>query len=330
MTTISQMKRWRTRQIAATILYRICGRIRIEAVPDNYAYDLLVTHLDDNVVFGVKVATSTYMDTIAYRAYVEWLKKEFVPRKNDFKPIVLMCVNEHQETAQIGIQQAWMYNRAITIKKVRLHNATERIWPRFRDNINSMFDTIRSIAIENCYIVRNIGFEMHDIQGGVLFANAIYLRKISDTYKINRRDPETEQERKEALLNVIRQDEYPTDELDRVIEDALGRTFKNLHVQNRILLFTPDITQLQHDIDRFVVHANVLIEPFWGVGVIPPFDNINLTSIGINVYSTERQAIDYIRTQNLFVQHDITSYIPYSVTIEQLKMTMVRAEDVIV
>lgn len=328
--TNTEMKRWRTRQIAATILYRICGRIRIEAIPNYYAYDLLVTHLDDMVSFGVKVTTSTYMETTAYRAYVVWLEKEYVPKRDKFKPIVLMCVNESKETAQIGIQTAWLYNRPLTIKKVRLHQATDRIWPRFRDNINSMFTTIRSIALEGCYLVKNIGFEMHDYQGQLFFANAIYLRKFSETYKINRRDPETEQERIETLLNVIRQDEYPTDELDRVLEEALGRNFLNLQIQNSMLLFTQDISELHHDIDRHMIHTNVLIEPIFGAGTVPPFDNINLTSIGLNIYSQEQQALAFIQAQTLYVQHEIGSYIPYSVTIEQLKNTMAKAEDVLI
>ena len=33
--TNTEMKKWRTIQIAATILYRICGKIRIEKLPNN-------------------------------------------------------------------------------------------------------------------------------------------------------------------------------------------------------------------------------------------------------------------------------------------------------
>ncbi len=329
--TYTELKKWRSVQIAATILYRICGKIRIERQQENsYFYELLVTLLDEKISFGVKVASSTYLGTAAYKAYIAYLEMRYMSNKDDFKPVVLMCVNEQSETAQMGIQIGWFYNRPIIIKKVKLHAATERIWPTFRDNINMMYNTIRSLALDNNYIVKILSFDIQSPREGIEQVKVIYLRQFTDHYRINKREPETDKERRETMMEVIRQDEYPQQEtLDLLIKEAINNKFGASIITNRMLLFTSDLKDLRDETNHPNGHIRIEIQPQLDPAMLPYINGLQLTSFTLPIYSLRQETINMIDGLVCPVIHELNDFIDYSSNIKLLLATLKRPADVV-
>ena len=328
--TNTEMKKWRTIQIAATILYRICGKIRIEKLPNNYYYDLLVTLLEENESFGVKVTSSTYIETTAYRAYLAYLETRYHSNKDDFRPVLLMCVNEQAETAQLGIQIGWYYHRPLIIKKVKLHAATERLWPTFLDNINMMYNTIRSLVVNNNYIIKILSFEIQSPSSETEIVKTVYLRKFSEQYKIDRREPETDKERIETMLQVIRQDEYPQREpLDSLINKAIMYRFGNVSEKNSLLLFTSDLQNLRDETNLPHGSIKVEIHPKFDVAVLPYLNGMQLTSFSLPIYSVNQNVVNSLDGTICAVDHDLNDIIDYSSNIKNLLVTLRFPSDVL-
>lgn len=329
MSTKTELKQWRTLQIAAQIIYRIAGNVRIEAVPRNEKYDLLVSLLDEHEAFGVKVANSTYTESAAYQAYVDFLKQNYKPSKNEFIPILLMCVNETQETAQIGMQVSWLYNSPRIQERTKLHSATPKMWPKILDMLNSTYDTVRVVSLNNVSIVRNIEFETHDNEGVLLIGNVIYLRETYDGYNIEQRDPETDEERIESKFNMIRQDEYPNDDLDKAIQQAFEDKFENVKPHRSILLLSSDIRELERQIDRPNTTISIPILPKYDPVALQLLNGMHLPVINVKVYGLLNKTIDVVNNTPLEVEHDVKDFIPYCANIEQLKKTLKNPDEVV-
>lgn len=329
MSTNTEMKQWRTLHIAAQILYRIAGNVSIESVSQNERFELLVSILDERERFGVKVANSTYIGSVAHAAYVRHLEQDYAPSKKEFVPILLMCVNEQQETAQIGMLVSWLYNAPKVYEKTKLHAATEKMWPKILDMLNSTYDTIRVVSRNNVNIVRNIEFGLHGQNGELLIANAIYLREVHEGYRIQRRGPQNEEERIESLLSVIRQDEYPTDELDVAVLETFEAKFQNVRVRKSLLLLSSEIRELQREIDRPNTVINIPVLPEYDPIALQMLGNMRLPSISIKVYGMTQRTIDILANISLHRVHKIHDFITYCALIEQLKKTMKKPDDVV-
>ena len=254
-------KGWRIEQIAITILYRYFGNISIQQNGTFRGYDLLVSYNDGtDLKFGVEVRQDGDYASIVSDLFVRVSKLDYSDR-NVRLPIILLLVNEENESAKVGFLVGWRFGRPRIYKNFELRALNQKSADTCLQIIKSMDEVIRVLSTENINVLKRISFnkKLHDNR--VQQAEILYLRKLSSTYRMNQKEVVDERERFERLLKRTPEDEYPQDELDNVILEAVKIQYKNAKVSSKLLLLSTDIEDLQHYKDIHCYHTTLLVSP---------------------------------------------------------------------
>lgn len=231
--------KWRCIQIAATLLYRYCGKIRIEGV-SSQLWDLVVTVLNNpQYQFVVKLVSSSFRKTNEYKKYLQNIETN---KNSCSKPIVLLSVNEKEETATIGLLLGYFWNRAYMNDSLVMNKFNESSWAILNERLTAIDKNIHPIMSGNYMVVKEISVTVHNGINNYSKGKFVYLRNLSGTYKMQA-SPEnlSFKEKFDRLLNGIPQNEYPTDFLDRIIQDAVSKQFPDNKLHSSLMVFSTEI-----------------------------------------------------------------------------------------
>lgn len=231
--------KWRCIQIAATLLYRYCGKIRIEGV-SSQLWDLVVTVLNNpQYQFVVKLVSSSFRKTNEYKKYLQNIETN---KSSCSKPIVLLCVNEKEETATIGLLLGYFWNRAYMNDSLVMNKFNESSWAILNERLTAIDKNIYPIMSGNYMVVKEISVTVSNGINNSSEGKFVYLRNLSGTYKMQA-SPEnlSFKEKFDRLLNGIPQNEYPTDFLDRIIQDAVSKQFPDNKLHSSLMVLSTEI-----------------------------------------------------------------------------------------
>ena len=237
-------------RIAAMKLYGNIPNIRIEIVGADY-WDLIVTFINENLKFAVKVGGSTYVNSNQYDDYIRFLHENYMSSSKI--PIITACVNESTEDVYIGFVLRWKFKQVVLYSKPGLAMLNPRNGIILKDNIMSMDRTIRVLDNGNLCIKKHLIIHNAFPANQNCIINLIYLRNFSDNYRMKEVIVESELERFHRYLTDTPQNEYPEDEFDCYVKRGLQEYWPNASVQivNSQFIFNVDLRQLHNEISNY-------------------------------------------------------------------------------
>lgn len=261
-----EFKEWRTAQIASVILFRCFGNISIQD-SNNPLYDMLVTYKDGTgLKFGVNVKSSSFVKSKAYdERFAELANHNFA--NADCKiPVLLLCVNESQETARFAFQIGWRYGRPRIYKDVELRTLNKANAEKCLEIIKSMDDVIRVLSANDMNVCKKITISktFGQIQE---HADILYLRRLSPNYKMRQKEIVTQKESFDRLLHGIPEEEYPSDLLDESIFKAIQARYPEAKCSSKTILLSTELKDLQFYEGSHMSNVYVRITP--DVSTIP-------------------------------------------------------------
>lgn len=253
---------WRINQIASTILYRCFGDVRIEMLSNTKVIDWLVTYNDGtDLKFGVIIKKTSSKSSPDLSVLADEINGLDFTNSIYRHPIIALFVEESTENAKVAFLVGWRFGSPRIYKNFELRNLNPKTGNIYLQIIKSMDEVIRVLSTDDLKLLKRITFsrKLHD--GRKQNAEILYLRKLSPTYRMNKKVVVDEKERFERLLKGTPEDEYPKDELDRIILEAVKGQFKNAKVYSRLMLFSTDLDDLQMYKNVHCVKTNLLVSP---------------------------------------------------------------------
>lgn len=251
----TEFKEIRMMRIAAKILYKNCGNVRIEKVATPF-WDLIVTNMNEGYSFAVSVKSSTYNKSKAFEQYYIEYASDFITNGPNVRmPVLLMCVNESEESALV-CQMLYLRGDSYVVN----NNPTRRTlnaqnWPVIEDNLRQANRMVFLLNQTNWKIKKTITITLEDHRRNAS-ARIIYLRDFTPEYKMHQKEPADNQEKIMRLIKGIPEDEYPSDTLDAIIlkciEDQYGT--ENISHRSDTMFFSTDLKTLEVEV---VDHKNI-------------------------------------------------------------------------
>lgn len=167
----------------------------------------------------------------------------------------LLLASFEGNSCQIGFLLFWDYNRCYINNNIcwRKLNAQTSEWLRLQ--LQSHRQRIVQLPLENLRVIKTIHLNTKDF----LESEIVYLRKFGENYHMSTSPILTEQERFNRMLNGTPEDEYPQDDLDKLILHTVLMQYPEAEVKSKLLLFDVDLLDIRHLKDkrknRFSIHA---------------------------------------------------------------------------
>lgn len=237
-------RKWRAIRIAAEYLYRYCRDIAINKV-NNDVYDMIVVEPGSSLKFGVKVASSTFVKSNNFSQYIDLLSKIDFDNNLYKIPIVIMCVNESEDTVKFGFVVSWHKLRPTIYKNITLNTFNNNNWILFTDKLKMMDSTIRILSQIGLKVVKKIIISEQDANGIIHNGVFVYLRDFTSKYKMMKRNVTDEKEKFQRLLFGIPTEEYPNDALDILINKKVHELYPSAQFKSSLLLFNTELRDLQ-------------------------------------------------------------------------------------
>ena len=292
-----EIKKMRSYQIAAIILMRYINGIEITESQCIY-YDLLVTDKTTGLRFGIEVKFSNFEKTKEYQLYIQSLKSIDFDDEDNRIPILIMAVNEIQETAKIGFVMGWKFNKAYIYEKPSFIEVTEKSSEKILDAIKSMDQTIRLLSNQGLKVKKTINITCighHDIP---CHGKIVYLRDFTKQYTMHQKEIIDERERFDRLLYGIPEEEYPSDILDQAILEMVQKEFPDSSTKSELILFSSGLRDLQVILQSKCSLVEFQIFP--DISDLPPQVNQLLVGISSIVFTLElfTNRNDYMTFEN--------------------------------
>lgn len=224
-------------------------------------WDFIVRIEDHEILFGVKIVRTDYARSKSYTDYIDVLRQHDAEQK---LPIALICVNEAKEDLRTGILLSWQYRRPSIDSNVTLKPSSRERWNYLVDVIKATASEHYKVGVlhsENCYIKKTIDLNVTDLNGRIYIGELVYLRKLSEEYRMNSPVERTPEEQFNVLLNGIPREEYPSDVLDDAIFEAIQQTFDVEPVRNEMLILTTELRDALRYRDYLRGEVSVSITP---------------------------------------------------------------------
>lgn len=251
---------WRVNQITSTILYRCFGDVSIEMLSNTKVIDWLVTYNDGtDLKFGVIIKKVAFKKTPDLSELADEVSK--IDFNNFRHPIIAIFVEESTENAKVAFLVGWRFGSPRIYKNFELRNLNPKTGNQCLQIIKSMDEVIRVLSTDDLKVLKRISFsrKLHDNREQK--ADIMYLRKLSATYRMTQKEVVDEKERFERLLKGTPEEEYPKDELDRMIYEAVKDQFRNAKVHSKLVLFSTDLEDLQIYKKIHHVKSSLLVSP---------------------------------------------------------------------
>lgn len=192
-----------------------------------------------NTPFLVYISSSALLRTEAYKEYVESFQEIKEVNDKDKLPILLLLVNEKEESVMMGIFLYWIYERSFVNTKpnFRKVNAKNLIW--LSDCLHGLYRIISFVNVDNLRIVKYV--KLNDERW--IDAYVIYTRNLTNTYRMKEKNPQLSDF--ERNLNGTPQNEYPSDILDEFIYEEIKKSYPNAEMFSSSYFFGLDIINLE-------------------------------------------------------------------------------------
>lgn len=253
---------WRINQIASTILYRCFGDVSIEMLSNTKVIDWLVTYNDGtDLKFGVIIKKVGPKNAPDMSELADEVNEIDFSNSKYRHPIIALFVEESTENAKVAFLVGWRFGSPRIYKNFELRNLTPKSGIQCLQIIKSMDEVIRVLSTDDLKVLKRITFsrKLHDDREQK--AEILYLRRLSSAYRMNQKKVVDDKERFERLLKGTPEEEYPKDELDRIIYEAVKSQFRNVKVLSKLILFSTDLDDLQMYKSVHCVKANLLVSP---------------------------------------------------------------------
>ena len=257
----SQNNGWRIEQIAITILYRLFGNISVTQSHKGIC-DLIVSYNDGTGLrFGVVVKGKSFNETEQFRKLVCTLEQTDLLSEEYRMPIIALYVDETSENAKIAFLVGWRFEKPRIYKDFELRNLNEKSAGICLQIIKSMDNVIRLLSADELYVLKHLVFSKKHIEERSIRGEILYLRKLSTTYRMKQNEVVDERERIERMIKGIPEDEYPKDELDRLIHEAVKDKFKDAKIKSSLLVLSPELDDLQYFKNVHCHHTSLVVWP---------------------------------------------------------------------
>lgn len=253
---------WRINQIASTILYRCFGDVSIEVLSNTKVIDWLVTYNDGtDLKFGVIIKKVGAKNAPVLPELADEVNEIDFSNSKYRHPIIALFVEESTENAKVAFLVGWRFGSPRIYKNFELRNLTPQTGTQYLQVIKSMDEVIRVLSTDELKVLKRITFsrKLHDNREQK--AEILYLRRLSSSYRTNQKEVVDDKERFERLLKGTPEEEYPRDELDRLIIEAVKCQFKNAKVHSKLVLFSTDLDDLQMYKNVHCVKTNIMVSP---------------------------------------------------------------------
>lgn len=252
---------WRIEQIATTILYRCFGNISVTQTQEGIC-DLIVTYNDDTELqFGVVVHNSSFEKSEHFYSLIKRLEETDITIAANRLPIIALYVDETTENAKVAFLVGWRFNKPRIYRDFELRNLNEKSAGICLQIIKSMDSVIRLLSIDDLNVLKRIVFSRKLSDNRTQEAEILYLRKLSATYRMNEKEVVDERERLERLIKGTPEEEYPKDDLDRMIFEGVKSQFKNAKVRSKLVLFSTDLDDIQQYKKIHCNRTTLLVQP---------------------------------------------------------------------
>lgn len=252
--------------ILRELLSRLDVNLEVSVLPTDIS-DFMVMERTTGLRFVVEVKRNDisqesligYLDCVA-----EIVSDQGMPRL----PLVLILINEETQHMKAAIVVESHFGMPIVNREINFVELTPESWPLFFDTIKSADSTIRVLTDINFRILKRISFnyegEHHEGTGHLL-----YLRRFRPDYRMTPREVNSRQQQFELYLNGIPEEDYPSDDIDHMILDAVRNQYQNVVVRSSQLMLNTELRDLRNDIRR-----NNVLEG--SIDFIPTGDNLHL------------------------------------------------------
>ena len=287
---------WRVVQVARTILYRSFGNINIAEQIQKGLADFIVTFNNGlDLRFGVVLKTAGKLTETEKTKWIEELQKADFTQDVNRMPLVLLIVDEQTESAKIAFLLGWRFGKPRIYKNFELRVLNQKNADICLEIIKSMDEVIRLLEADNLQVLKRITFNKKLPDNRVQQAEVLYLRKLSATYRMNQKEVVDERERFERLLKGTPEEEFPLDELDEIIYEAIKKQFKNAKMRSKLILVSTDIEDLQFYKGVHCHETTLSVSPdLSGVPAVAlsMLNGLELFSVSLGVY-----------VENIFYKH---------------------------
>lgn len=253
-------------EIVRELFSRLDVNLEVSVLPTDIS-DMMVTERTTGLRFVVAAKRNDisqeslidYLDRVA-----ETVSDQGMPRL----PLVLILINEETQHMKAAIVVESHFGMPIVNREINFIELTPEMWPLFFDTIKSADSTIRVLTDINFRILKRISFiyqgEHHEGTGQLL-----YLRRFRPDYRMTPREVNSRQQQFELYLNGIPEEDYPCDDIDHMILDAVSNQYQNVVVRSSQLMLNTELRDLRNDIRR-----NNVLEG--SIDFIPTGDNPHL------------------------------------------------------
>lgn len=278
---------WRIEQIATTILYRCFGNISVTQAQEGVC-DLFVTYNDGTELrFGVVVKNSSFEKSEHFDSLIKRLEETDFAIAANRLPIIALYVDESTENAKVAFLVGWRFNKPRIYRDFELRNLNEKSAGICLQIIKSMDSVIRLLSVDDLNVLKRIVFSRKLSDNRTQEAEILYLRKLSATYRMNEKEVVDERERLERLIKGTPEEEYPKDDLDKMIFEGVKSQFKNAKVRSKLVLFSTDLDDIQQYKSIHCNHTTLLVQPDLSklsTGELCMLNGLEMFTVKLDVY----------------------------------------------
>ena len=314
---ISEQQHWRVSQLAASDIKKYLPNAILEQNSSPY-WDFIVRIDDYETIFGVNIVRTDYARSKSYTDYLEMLRQHEAEQE---LPIALICVNEAKEEIKTGILLSWQYRRPSIDSNVTLKSSSKERWNYLVDVIRPTASEHYKVGVlhsENCYIKKTIDLNVTDRNGRLYIGELVYLRKLSEEYRMNSPVERTPEEQFTILLNGIPRDEYPSDSLDDAIFEAIHQEFDVEPTRNEMLILTTELRDALRYRDYLRGEVNVSISPII-IDIrdvaIQLMGQFSVFSVGIDLFAYNNENLQYFNERAFDYNEPVEGWMEKAMTL---------------
>lgn len=251
----------------------------------------LIAHLPNipERPFLIFIASSVFLQTGRYRTYLHHLEQSRMDTREGL-PIILMLVNENNQTVMMGVSLYWKYDKAFINSKPNFRRVNDVNIQWLSNCINGLYNVIEFLNNEEMRVIKKIDLNADQF----IDAHIIYLRDFTATYKMEPKNPAIGEI--ERNIHGIPQNEYPKDLLDDIIFNAVKEKYPQATIKSSLKLFGLDIVDLENQKLYTLTNNNILIIPIYyhPTTKVPMQLNENSITISLDIFYHHKSTHEWL------------------------------------
>ena len=230
----------------------------------NLEVDILPTGFSDFMVSdratGLRFVVEVKRNDISQESLIEYLDgvAEIVSDQGIPKlPLVLILLNEEVLQMKAAIVVECHFGIPIVNREFDFEDLTQENWSLFFDTIKSADSTIRVLSDLNFRFLKRITFN-YDGEHHLGIGHLVYLRRFRPDYRMTPREFNSRQQQFELYLNGVPEEDYPSDDIDHMILDAVRNRYQDAVVRSSLLMLNTELRDLRNEIRNNTILAGCI------------------------------------------------------------------------